>query len=406
MIDNYSDEPDKSIPEKGNSSFIFVKKGNSSNFVEKSLPIELSLPYSNTIFDLYSDKISIHDFVEKAKSALKFDEDYYLLTLKIGSIFYHCLYNHYEHRVPFIFVTSYLYSDMSKNNFFLTTSVSDPTSGNIQTESNGIPINIVCLPGRNKLETIIHILVYFCKMVGIKEIAFTDFAYKQTKSNEYTLISYRIFATDKDISELSIYSKFFRKRYMLDPSLMHTCIKHKDFLEKIRTTKFDKLIISFKNHSEDELKVSTEDNETILIEIDETKQQKLSEYSEYLKYLREKIGSSSLLEYFKNFDKEDEEKIKDLKKIKTLLESNQKYKNLIHCVNTFKVFVDDYMYPALVLPQFKSIKKKATKKSKTKSKRQNKSLKKTKGKSKHQNKSLKKIKTKSKRSTNLFHKKR
>jgi hypothetical protein len=388
MSDNYQDE----LPDQSKTIFDLYFDSDKITIIDFGEKVKSALPYSKTIFDLYSDKITIHDFVEKAKSALKFDKDHYLLTLKMGSIFYYCLYRHGS---PFIFVTSYLYSDiMSKNDFFLMTDVSDPTSGHIQTESNGIPIDIVCLPGRNKLETIIHILVYFCKMVGIKEIAFTDIAYKQTKNDGYTLISYRIFATDKDISDLSIYSKFFRKKYMLDPSLVHKCIKYKDFLERIRTTKFNELIISFKNHSEDELKVSTEHNDTILIDIDETRyKQKLLEY---LKYLRGKIGSNSLLDYFKNFDKEDEEKIKDLKKIKTLLESNQTYKNLIHCVNTFNVFVDDYMYPALVLPQFRSIKKIRQ------PKRQNKSLKKT----KRQNKSLKKTKAKSKHSTNLFRKKR
>ena len=322
-----------------------------NTFVEKSLPIELSLPYysySNTIFDLYSDKISIHGFVEKAKSALKFDKDHYLLTLKIGSIFYHCLYKHYEHGDPFIFVTSYLYSDMSKNDFFLITSVSDATYGEIKTELNGIPLDMVCLPGRNKLETIIHIRVYFCKMVGIKKIRFTDIAEKQTKSDGYTLISYRIFATDKDISDLSIYSKFFRMPYILDSKLKHTCIDFSEFLQCIRTTKFNELIIETSDsHSDKELK-----------------------------NLKDKIGEKSLLEYFKNFDKEDHEKIKDLNNIVTLISNStnlgEKYKKLISCVTQFTVHVDDYYNPKLILPQFKSIKKSKSKKSKKKPKKKSK----------------------------------
>ena len=360
MSHNYLDNP------------YIIKKENPFNVFEKSLPIELSLPYySNTIFDLYSDKISIKDFKKNAiMSGLNFDKDHYLLTLKIGSIFYHCVYKHSEYDGGcFIFVTSYLYSySVSENDFFLITSVSDPTSGEIKTELNGKPLDMVCLPGRNKLETIIHIRVYFCKMVGIKEIAFTDIAYKQTKSDGYTLIFYRIFATDKDISDLSIYSKFFRMPYILDSKLKHTCIDFSEFLHSIRTTKFNELIIETSDsHSDKELK-----------------------------NLKDKIGEKSLLEYFKNFDKEDDEKIKDLNNIVTLISNStnlgEKYKKLISCVKEFTVHVNNYYNPKLILPQFKSIKKSKSKKSKNKSK--NKSKKKSK-KSKPKKSKSKKSKKKS-----------
>ena len=350
MSHNYPDDP-------------IIKKEDTFNVVEKSLTIEdsLPLPYSNTIFDLYSDKISIEDFKKKAIIyGLNFDEDHYLLTLKIGSIFYHCVYKHSEYDEDcVIFVKSYLYSySMLKKDFFLETSVSDPTSGEIKTELNGKPLDIVCLPGRNKLETIIHIRVYFCKMVGIKKIAFTDIAYKQTKSDRYTLISYRIFATDKDISDLSIYSKFFRMPYILDSKLKHTCIDFSEFLHSIRTTKFNELIIETSDsHSDKELK-----------------------------NLKDKIGEKSLLEYFKNFDKEDDEKIKDLNNIVTLISNStnlgETYIELISCVIHFTVPVDDYYNPKLILPQFKSIKKSKSKKSKSKKSKSKKSKKKPKKKSK------------------------
>ena len=298
---------------------------NPSYTVEKLVSDTPSEPPYLTVFDLYNDKLTIDGFAEKAKSAFKFNDDY-LLTLKIGSIFYNCLYDGHSIRVS-----------SHANEFFLVTSVSDPTTGNIQTETGGIPLDIACLPGRNKLETIIHILVYFCKMVGIKEIEFTDLASKQTKNCKYyTLLSYRIFATNKDISELSIYSKFFRKSYMLDPSLKHTCVKYTEFLNTIRMT-------------------------TLSIP--------LTPLSEILISFKDKIGTRSLLDYFKNFDKEDEEKIEDLNNIVSLLLSKSNiFKNLMKCVNFLKVSVDDYMYPVLVLPRFKSKKSNQKLKSKTNSK--------------------------------------
>jgi hypothetical protein len=306
--------------------------------IDNFVPLLLSY-YSNVIFDLYKDKITIHEFKQKAMSASKFGNRY-LLTLKAGSIFYHCLYDE-----NYIYVTSYLYTNMS-NNFFLEMKLSDPTEGILRTESNGIPLDMVCLPSRNKLETIIHLQVYFCKMVGIKNIKFTDVALKVKKEESYKLLSYRIFATDKDISDLSIYSKFFRMPYILDSKLKHTCIDFSEFLQRIRTTKFNELIIE------------TSDSD-----------------KELLKNLKDKIGEKSLLEYFKNFDKEDDEKIKDLNDIVTLISNStnlgETYRKLLTCVIHFTVPVDDYYNPKLILPQFKSIKKskKKTKKSKKKPKK-------------------------------------
>ena len=69
--------------------------------------------------------------------------------------------------------------------------------------------------------------------------------------------------------------------YILDSKLKHTCIDFSEFLQRIRTTKFNELIIETSDsHSDKELK-----------------------------NLKDKIGEKSLLEYFKNFDKEDDEKI-------------------------------------------------------------------------------------------------
>lgn len=297
------------------------------------------------IFDLYKDKMSIDEFKERAKFPKEYQ--YGLIKLKIGDIYYDCLYDSaYIHILETDTIESVSVSknlsesgtiksvSMSENflsdHVFLKTSLKDPSSGSIRTKKINGSIEIVCLHGRNKLETIIHLRVMFCKMVGITSIRIHDSAI----SEKYRLLYYRIFVTNKDVSELSIYSKFFK---------IKLCSEFNDFLNEIRTEKFNTLIEKY----------------NICKYMGQSEQKKLSNLN----------ISDSLSTYFSN--KSNLDHLDDICEL--LYEHFDKFKDLIDCIRDFTVKVDDYLPSILLLHKnkFKSIPKKSSKslkKSKTKSK--------------------------------------
>jgi hypothetical protein len=153
----------------------------------------------------------------------------------------------------------------------------------------------------------------FCKMLGIKKIRFTDIAEKEG----YNLLYYRIFFTKKPLSDLSIYSKFFKK-------------------------------IEYSSCEEDEKEIK----------------QTLYEIRDCL------IDGKTLDNYFEdntnfsipaNSTKSEIIKIK-MKKVIAILYQIEKYTNFFECVNHFIVNVDDYIPSILLLhrkPKFKKSKKKS-----------------------------------------------
>lgn len=228
--------------------------------------------------------------------------------------------------------------------------LTDPTKCIISTVKNGKPLDITLIKKRTALETVIHIFIMFCRMLGIKVIELVDVSEK----NMYKLLYYRVFLTNKPLSDLSIYSKFFKK-------ITYLCDK----------------------------------NEKKIIQI-------LDEIRHYdSKLIFQSAQQTTLSEYFsknENFNIPENSSLSDIIKIKMkqiddvveILSKTEKYKIFFECISKFTVKVDDYIPSILLLNKNKF--KPSPKKSKTKTKRQNKSLKKT--------------KAKTKRSTNIFHKKR
>jgi len=96
----------------------------------------------------------------------------------------------------------------SESDLFLSIENSEPTTGSLNTL-----VDFDKIDGLNKLQTIIHIKVTFCKKFGIRQILFYDLAKVKCKdSDSYYAIDYRIFATEIECNNLSIYNKFFRER--------------------------------------------------------------------------------------------------------------------------------------------------------------------------------------------------
>jgi len=266
-------------------------------------------------FDLDKDKISIDAFKQKADGLPSLDG--FNLYLKIGDVIYKCLYDNG------IYFMDNLYTDQKSkyDHTFLKLMLTDPIYCEIRTEKNGKRFDITCLPERNAFETVIHLLVMFCKMLGIKKIRFTDIAEKEG----YNLLHYRIFFTNKPLSDLSIYSKFFKK-------------------------------IDYTSCEEDE-----------------------KEITQILYGIRHcLIDGKTLDNYFNdntnftipaNSTKGEIIKIK-MNKVIAILYQNEKCADFFECVNKFIVNVGDYIPSILLLhrkPKFKKSKK--SKKSKKKSKR-------------------------------------
>lgn len=279
-------------------------------------------------FDLDKDKISIDAFKKKVYGLPSLDG--VNLYLKIGDVIYRCLYDD----VIYFMDNSYTDQKSKYDHTFLKIMLIDPVYCEIRTEKNGKRFDITCLPERTVFETVIHLLVMFCKMLGIKKIRFTDIAEKEG----YNLLYYRIFFTKNPLSDLSIYSKFFKK-------------------------------IEYSSCEKDEKEIT----------------QTLYEIRDCL------IDGKTLDNYFKdntnfsipaNSTKGEIIKIK-MKKVIAILYQIEKYTIFFECVNHFIVNVDDYIPSILLLhrkPKFKKFKKsKKSKYTRTKNKsKHNRSKKKSK----------------------------
>jgi hypothetical protein len=187
--------------------------------------------------------------------------------------------------------------------------LTDPTKCIISTVKNGKPLDITLIKKRTALETVIHIFIMFCRMLGIKVIELVDVSEK----NMYKLLYYRVFLTNKPLSDLSIYSKFFKK-------ITYLCDK----------------------------------NEKKIIQI-------LDEIRHYdSKLIFQSAQQSTLSEYFsknENFNIPENSSLSDIIKIKMkqiddvveILSKTEKYKIFFECISKFTVKVDDYIPSILLL---------------------------------------------------------
>ena len=101
----------------------------------------------------------------------------------------------------------HIYNDDEYSEYFMKISTMDFSPGMVKT---GVLFKEI--KGLNKLETIIHIRVTFCKKLGLKTTFFLDIAVLKCENVPYDAISYRLFATKKLCNDLSIYNKFFKPR--------------------------------------------------------------------------------------------------------------------------------------------------------------------------------------------------
>ena len=179
-------------------------------------------------------------------------------------------------------------------------------------------------PKKNyKLETIFYIRTFFYRMLGIEKIKITDAASGRCDNGiKYSLLNYRIFATDKPLNELSIYTKFYKKKF----TYIHDHF-NKDILNKMLDKYREKSTVkAFERTSP---VCETEKNKISAI-IEKLDQEEFDNFTEQVgEYIVENADSTYFEKVDSNFKSKSKSKSKSKKKSKLMKSKKTKYKCLI-----------------------------------------------------------------------------
>ena len=184
------------------------------------------------------------------------EKNYTKLCIRFRNMFYNPNYKEHYYAIFDVFGHEYkgkyfleyqeteLFDDDHKK--FFTLSTRDKSTETLESlQSTGI--NVVPLLYGNerkmltKLETIFYILHMVCRLIGIDHLIISDDASVRCgDGTKYKLFWYRMFGKNRNIDELSLYTRFFQRKFRLfDNEMLESDIES---LKQIRTYKIRDIV--------------------------------------------------------------------------------------------------------------------------------------------------------------------